>query len=276
MNEDKLKQILDEMLVTDLKNIPSDEEVKKCHSFTKSFLLSMEQLILQQKRQEKKSKYRYINRTLKVAACLFCFIGIGTLVFTILPNNGMKTGSSIVEDISQTEDSNITEDMEASEDTNDTTDMEASDDMEAAEDMETAQDMETADDISKNKEESNGKESENLDQAKISDGWSLKSIKKKDTSSNMVYQIQLTLENTTDTNMTFTPVYNWKYQMNGKTEEVNLDFDADIETITLAPGEYLDENLMIDQFETKVESGGWLEITRDVNGTSSTLSFIIE
>ncbi|MFA9463664.1 MAG: hypothetical protein ACERKN_05170 [Velocimicrobium sp.] len=245
MEEDKrLKQALDKQISREIERIPSEEEIKKSHTYSDAFLIYMQQLICKEKRKNEKRKHTRPGHFLKIAACFICFIGIGTLMFTI-PQLG-RMGSS---------DKNAQVEMNTG--TGETTE-DAIDDYGIH--------SFTADQSSartKSEESEEGMGMENNFFVLVS------------TSFDGEYHIEVRVKNTTDTDMTYTPIYDWKYTLDGKTSQFSLDMDIKKSQTVLKAGESIIETYDLDSYGVK-KAGGELELTRMINKEESTLDVMIE
>lgn len=86
------------------------------------------------------------------------------------------------------------------------------------------------------------------------------------------YHIEVCLNNTTDSEMTYTPIYKWSYTQNEKTTETVMDIDLEKSEKKLKKGEYITEHYDLRDYGIK-ESGGVLTITRRMNGKEICVDF---
>ncbi len=243
--EKRLKEALDEQLTKDLEKIPTEEEIKVRHTFNDSFLTYMQQLIYNERRNKKKK--RAIKRTyfLRAAACLVCLVGIGTLMFTAFPFGRSDSTDKSSRMEATSESTRSTESTKESSDTG--TNSIASDQMQLG--IESQREME---DASK------------------TEYFTLTSL-----SFDGDYHIDVSVNNQIDTEMTYTPIYEWTYTLNGKTTTTSLDIDVEGSKEVLKSGESITETYNLNDYGIK-KGGGVLEIKRMINEQETTLSITIE
>lgn len=89
------------------------------------------------------------------------------------------------------------------------------------------------------------------------------------------YHIEVCINNATDSEMTYTPIYKWSYTKDGESIEKVMDIDFEKSKKKLKEGGYITEHYDLRDYGIK-ESGGILTITRRINGEETCIDFKLE
>lgn len=250
MEEKKyLKQALDEIMSEELKKVPPEQELKETHVFTGAFKARMEKLIQDERTKEKRKKAHRMTRILEIAACFVCIVGIGTLIFTqglFGPMGSSESkNSAIEEDATEESASTTSEGMD-----------EKTEENEAA----------TEDGISGFTQEDGEHESDM--------GYAEETFRLVSQSYDGEFHIEVMIQNNTDTDMTYSPIYQWDFTVDGQTTSTNVDMDIEAGTKVLASGDSVKEEYDLNNYGVGCE--GTLVMTRDINGESTELTVSVE
>jgi len=246
--EKRLKEALDEQLTKDMEKIPTEEEIKVRHTFTDSFLTYMQQVIYNENRNKKKRRVMTRNYFLRAAACLVCLVGIGTLMFTAFPFGKLNS-------------TNKGDRMEAT--------------SESTQATESTQERSGDADTGTNSIESDQMPMGIESQSKMEDADTTEYFILKSQSFDGDYHVEVSVNNQTDNEMTYTPIYEWSYTLNGKTTTTSMDMDIEGSKKVLKSGDAITETYDLKDYGIK-KGGGVLEITRMINEEETTLSITIE
>lgn len=251
--EKMLKVVLDEQLTREIEKIPSEEDIGKKHIFEDSFLTYMAQLMARKQRENCKKRWFTNNSFVKMAACLVCLVGIGTLLFTAFP--------SMFADLSNKNSSK----QESA--------------MDSASIEETAPKGDAANGAALEGEGNsltdNGKTGSTEESALTQDGGTEEIFTLQSQTFDGEYHIKTVLRNTTAQDITYTPVYGWSYTRDGNTTGSTTDMDIKAVTKPLKSGETLVESYDLKDYGIE-KGGGTLELTRQINEQEVVLTLVLE
>lgn len=267
---EKLKAALQDSLNAEMELLPCKEEIKKLHHFSSSFRFYMNEIIKLQKHTQRNLILKKVFYTvLKAAACIFCILCIGTLIFTVFP---IGMGGSQMENSSNSDsapqEEKAGEEAGMDEAAANDSGQEALDEKESQFDgagSRNDQKKEDSPDGSNNTAETEDSQQSVITEAK---GWQYRSW-----GFDEVYYVEFRLVNDTDSAMSYGPVYQGSYTISGETTAWTTD--RVMEETILEEGEEADEVFYFTDGQV-TEQGGVLEVTRYINNEPVTLRFVLE
>ncbi len=266
----KLKNALNENLDRFLEQMPTDEEIRKRHTFTESFQLYMRNLIRGQgpgkKRMKSKKNWYAI---IKAAAMLACVIGVGTLAFTILQPAGSGSEKSVRSSQDQTAASAVENFEYKSEDSVSGV---AGDDM-----AETPMQEEGIISIDGADKETQAEAGEGTSSDNAGEIWNSREFLWTALETGFDgtdYYVTFSLTNTSDESISFSNIYEWTYT-SGEVKNTYRDM-TNLTESTLLPGETIEQTFQNLSIYGVKEPGGTLIVKRFLGQDEISISFVLE